>query len=107
MVQVKAALLCNSVCIHNIPTCYSSSCHPVKVIDSCLKFDQGNTVYINPSMNFLINETVCGIEIKAADFDDHDGRWKCHLADTDVNAQIKSEAYTEINVMTFLLTHIK
>ena len=57
-------------------------------------------------MNFLINETVCGIEIKAADFDDHDGRWKCHLADTDVNAQIKSEAYTEINVMTFLRTHL-
>jgi hypothetical protein len=30
-------------------------------------------------MSFVVNTTVCGISIKAADFDDHDGRWKCHL----------------------------
>jgi hypothetical protein len=40
---------------------------------------QGSSIVINPSMSFVVNATVCGISIKAADFDDHDGRWKCHL----------------------------
>jgi hypothetical protein len=49
-------------------------------------------------MKFILNETVCGLEIKSADYDGHNGHWKCHLADTDKNEQIKAEAFLQVQV---------
>jgi hypothetical protein len=58
-------------------------------------------------MRFVTNETVCGLEITSAAFDQHNGQWKCHLADTDIKEQIKAEAFVQLNVKIFFISSKK
>ena len=57
-------------------------------------------------MKFFLNESVCGLEITSADYNLHNGRWKCHLADTDQKDDIKSEAYVQLQVMNHVSINV-
>jgi hypothetical protein len=56
-------------------------------------------VYNDDGIKFSITEFSCGILISSLSHTLHDGVWKCHLADTDVNLSLNhDEALTSLNV---------
>lgn len=62
---------------------------------------KGSYIPVIPDVAFVVTNDTCGLKMATANAMQHDGQWKCHVADTDKsNATKVAEAFTTVNVAT-------